>query len=85
MIFKTDRLCSRWRMDHRPLTSLKLEKIQTLGEVVTHPSQTCYRKTHTTGIDTPELKLPRGREAKAQLASMVMGKDMQAVVTEGCR
>jgi len=70
-------------MEHRSLTYIKLEKIQTLGEVVTYPSQTCYRKTHMTGIDTPELKLPRGREAKAQLASMVMCKDMQALVTEG--
>lgn len=55
------------------------------GDTVTHMSQTCCSKIRLAVIDTPELKWPLGREAKTLLASKVISKEMQALVTERCR
>jgi endonuclease YncB( thermonuclease family) len=50
------------------------------GDTVTLQSETGSLKIRLAGIDAPESKMPHGREAKAHLAAMVLGKEVQAIV-----
>ncbi len=50
------------------------------GDTVTLQSETGPLKIRLAGIDAPESQMPHGREAKAHLAAMVLGKEVQAIV-----
>lgn len=50
------------------------------GDTVTLQSETGPLKIRLAGIDAPESQMPHGQEAKAHLAAMVLGKEVQAIV-----
>ena len=50
------------------------------GDTVTLQSETGTLKIRLAGIDAPESRMPHGQEAKAHLAAMVLGKEVQAIV-----
>ena len=50
------------------------------GDTVTLQSETGNLKIRLAGIDAPESRMPHGQEAKAHLAAMVLGKEVQAIV-----
>lgn len=50
------------------------------GDTVTLQSETGTLKIRLASIDAPESRMPHGQEAKAHLAAMVLGKEVQAIV-----
>lgn len=50
------------------------------GDSVTLLSESGTLRVRLAGIDAPESRMPYGREAKAHLAAMVLGKEVQAIV-----
>lgn len=50
------------------------------GDSVTLLSESGTLRIRLAGIDAPESRMPYGREAKAHLAAMVLGKEVQAIV-----
>ena len=55
------------------------------GDTVTLQTQDSTIKIRLAGIDAPETKMPHGPEAKAHLAAMVLGKDVQAIAQKNDR
>jgi endonuclease YncB( thermonuclease family) len=50
------------------------------GDTVTLQTQDSTIKIRLAGIDAPETKMPHGPQAKAHLAALVLGKQVQAIV-----
>ncbi len=49
------------------------------GDTVTLQIQDSTIKIRLAGIDAPEIKMPHGPQAKAHLAALVLGKQVQAI------
>lgn len=49
------------------------------GDTVTLQTQDSTIKIRLAGIDAPETKMPHGPQAKAHLAALVLGKQVQAI------